>query len=144
MKKLIGIFLLFTLLPPPGLSDSIHYFDSKNRPADEVLPLIRPLLNDSEAISDDGYQLFIKTSGSRINEIESLIQAVDKALRTFRISVTNDEYIARNDSSISASARIESGDITVQTGKSNQIRSGVTVLADTRKTQSNNNKTQFL
>ena len=97
MKNFI-IFLLFVILIPAVLaSDSIHHIDLKNRPADEVMPLIRTLLQDTEAMSGDGYQLFIKSHENRIDEIKSLISAVDRASKTFRISVTNDEYAATNE-----------------------------------------------
>ena len=144
MNKCRHIFLLMILAPILYAADTIHYFDLKNRPADEVIPLIRPLLNDTEAMSGDGYQLFIKAPASRVKEIESLISSVDRASKTFRISVTNDEYAASNENNINASVQIESGDVTVNAGKYPRKEPGVTVDIDTRNTESKSDKTQFV
>jgi hypothetical protein len=125
-------------------SDSIHYFDLKNRPADEVISLIRPLLHDTEAMSGDGYQLFIKAPANRIEEIERLISAVDRASKTFRISVTSDEYAAINENNVDASVLIESGDAKVNVGKHPRKDPGVTVNIDTRNTENKSDKSQFV
>ena len=144
MKKLTSIFMLIILSSTLLASDSIHYFDLKNRPADEVITLIRPLLHDTEAMSGDGYQLFIKAPASRIEEIERLISAVDRASKTFRISVTSDEYAAINENNVDASVLIESGDAEVNVGKYPRKDPGVTVNIDTRNTENKSDKTQFV
>ena len=144
MKKLITILILVILSPTIYASDTIHYLDLKNRPADEVIPLIRPLLHDSEAVSGDGYQLFIKARSNRIDEIESLISAVDRASKTFRISVTSDEYAAINENNIDASIQIQSSDAQVKVGKRTRKDPGVTVNIDTRNTENKSDKTQFV
>ncbi len=144
MKKLITFLMLALLTPALLASDSIHYFDLKNRPADEVLPLIRPLLQNAEVISGDGYQLFIKAPSNRIEEIENLISAVDRASKTFRISVTSDEYAAINENNLNASVQVESGDAKVNVGNYPRKEPGVTVNIDTRNTESKSDKTQFV
>lgn len=144
MKKFIIIFILVILAPSIYSADTIHYFDLKNRPADEVIPLIRPLLNDSEAMTGDGYQLFIKAPANRLKEIESLISSVDRASKTFRISVTNDEYAAINENNANASVKIESNDTTINVGKYQRKEPGVTVNVDTRNTENKSDKTQFV
>ena len=144
MKHLIVMFFILVTAPILLAADSIHYFDLKNRPADEVMPLIRPLLQNNEAMSGDGYQIFIKAPANRVEEIEQLISAVDRASKTFRISVTSDEYVATNENSINASIQIESGDAEVNAGKYRRNDPGVTVNVDTRKTENKSDKTQFV
>ncbi|MFK7795519.1 MAG: hypothetical protein AB8B89_09225 [Gammaproteobacteria bacterium] len=144
MKKYIALLILVILTPALLASDSIHYFDLKNRSAEEVLPLILPLLHDAEAISGDGYQLFIKAPSNRITEIKNLISAVDRASKTFRISVTSDEYAAIHENNVNASVQIESGDAKVNVGKYPRKDPGVTVNIDTRNTDSKSDKTQFV
>ena len=144
MKKLIALLILALLSPALLASESIHYFDLKNRPADEVIPLIRPLLHNTEAMSGDGYQIFIKAPANRIEEIKNLISAVDRASKNFRISVTSDEYAAINENNINASIQIESGDAKVNVGKYHRKDPGVTVNIDTRNTENKSDKTQFV
>ncbi len=144
MKHLIVMIFILMTAPILLAADSIHYFDLKNRPADEVMPLIRPLLQNNEAMSGDGYQIFIKAPANRVEEIEQLISAVDRASKTFRISVTSDEYVATNENSINASIQIESGDAELNVGKYRRNGPGVTVNVDTRKTENKSDKTQFV
>ncbi|MDW3094450.1 MAG: hypothetical protein R8G33_02125 [Gammaproteobacteria bacterium] len=144
MKKFIYIFVVILSAPSIYAADTIHYFDLKNRPADEVIPLIRPLLNDTEAMSGDGYQLFIKAPTNRLEEIESLISSVDRASKTFRISVTSDEYAASNENNVNASVQIESNGAKVNAGKYPRKEPGVTVNIDTRNTENKSDKTQFV
>ncbi len=125
-------------------ADSIQYFDLKHRPADEVIPLLQPLLQEHEAISGSGYQIFIKTSQQRVPEMQSLINAIDKAIKTFRISVTNDEYVVSDENNVDASVTARKGDIEVSAGRYPPSEPGVTVNIDTRHTQDKSNNTQFV
>ncbi len=125
-------------------SESIHYFELKNRTAVEIIPILEPLLTQREAVSGDGYQLFIKTTDVRAEEIEKLIQSIDRATKTFRISVTSDEYIALSQNYIDVSARVESGDADVRIGNDRYIDKGISVHADARTINDQRNKTQFI
>ena len=159
MQLSFKLFFSFALLCSIAQAyESIHYFDLKNRSADEVIPIIVPFLQPNEAISGDGYQLFIKTNAARAKEIESLINTVDKAAKSFRISVTNDEYIALSQNSLDGSVRIKTGDSNIRIGSTRTPGkdSGVTVDAeindndrvtanwDARTTNSERDKVQFI
>ena len=144
MKTISLIILILSLQTISHAASTIHYFDLLNRPATEVIPLLQPLLTEDEAISGDGYQLFIKTSKHRAEEIKQLIQAIDRAIKTFKISVTSDEYVALEEDNINASARAESGDVDIQVGKYPREKSGVSVHIDSRHTEDKSDKTQFV
>ena len=117
MRLILKLLLVFiTLASFANASESIHYFELKNRSSDEVIPIMAPFLEPNEAISGDGFQLFIKTSAARAKELESLINSIDKATKTFRISVTNDQWIARSQNSVDGSIRVKTGDADIQVG----------------------------
>lgn len=137
----VATFLLCTQALASG---SIHYFDLKNRSAVEVIPILQPLLQENEAISGDGYQLFIKTTNSRAKEIESLLQTIDQAVKMFRISVTNDEYLASSQNSIDGSIRVQTGDADIRVGNDRHVDEGVTVNINARTVDDQSNKTQFI
>lgn len=152
---LIGLALLAS---SAIANESIHYFDLKNRSSDEVIPILAPFLQPNEAISGDGFQLFIKTTSVRAKEIETLINSIDKAVKTLRVSVTTDEYIARSQNSIDGSVRVKTGDAEIQVGNDRYPHksSGATVDAqvsdndrvsanwEARTTNSEHNKVQFI
>ena len=143
--KTIYILLSALILSSSAYAvNSIHYFDLKNRPADEVIPLIQPLLQENEAISGSGYQLFIKTTQQRKQEIDELLTVIDKAIKNIRITVTNDEYVTSEENNIDASINTRKGDVEVTVGKQHLENSGATLEIDTRKTEDKSDKTQFV
>lgn len=144
MKTIYTLLSALILSSSAYAANSIHYFDLKNRPADEVIPLIQPLLQENEAISGSGYQLFIKTTQQRKQEIDELLTVIDKAIKNIRITVTNDEYVTSKENNIDASINIRKGDVEVTVGKQHQENSGATLEIDTRKTEDKSDKTQFV
>ena len=144
MKNLFITFFLLALLTHAFAAGTIHYIDLVNRPAVDVIPLLQPLLNEQEAISGDGYQLFIKTSEHRAEEIRQLVQAIDRAIKSFKISVTNDEFVASQEDGFNASVRAKSGDADIQVGKYPTESSGVNIHIDSRHSEDKSDKTQFI
>lgn len=144
MKRLFIIINLLIALSVSSASQSIHYIDLQHRPASELIPLIKPMLEPGEAISGDGYQLFIKTSSQRKQTLKGLILNLDKTVKIFRITVSDDEFVTteKNDISASAKADLHDGEITL--GRNAPDRPGITIHADTRKTEDKSENTQFL
>ena len=143
--RILYVFIIFAASQTIcNAASSIHYFDLQNRPAVEVIPLLQPLLNEREAISGDGYQLFIKATSKRAEEINQLIEAIDRAIKTFKISVTSDEYIAHHEDNVNASVQAKSGDAEILIGKYPKKKTGVSVHIDSRSTEDKSDKTQFV
>ncbi len=86
LVTLIVLFLAFACSASQA-GDRIEIVQLQNRSAEELLPLIRPLLDADEALSGTGYQLIVRASDARQNEIRSLIAQLDQAARQLRISV---------------------------------------------------------
>lgn len=144
MKILLTLIAVTMLTASIHAASSIHYFDLKNRPAEEVIPLLQPLLQEDEAISGTGYQIFIKTSEHRKQQISDLISTIDKAIKTFRISVTNDEYTAHRENNIEGSITARKGDAEVRVGRYPSDQPGVTLNVDTRNTEGKSKNMQFV
>ena len=144
MKRLFLTVLILSIIGKLAVAASIHYFDLKNRPAEEVIPLIKPFLEANEAISGDGYQLFIKTNAQRKQEIENLITSIDKAIKTFRITVTNDEFVTSKENNINANVTARSGDAEISVGSNPREEPGISINVDTRKVEDKSDRTQFV
>ncbi len=144
MKRLFIIINLLIALSVASASQTIHYVDLQHRPANEIIPLIKPMLEPGEAISGDGYQLFIKTSSQRKQILEDLIQNIDKTVKIFRITVSDDEFVSTENNDISASAKadVDNGEIIL--GRNPPDEPGITLHADTRKTEDRSDNTQFV
>ena len=67
----ISLVLFTTSLMMTGNSfadqnDPLQIIDLKNRPADEIIPVIRPMLKPNDAITGTGFQLFLRTDAKTL------------------------------------------------------------------------------
>ena len=59
----------------------------RHRDANEVMPILAPLLQGDGRITGRQYQLFVRTSDKNVAEIQRVLKEIDTPLRTMRISV---------------------------------------------------------
>jgi len=70
----------------------------KHRSAEELLPIIRPLLADDEMASGMNYQLILRASPRNVGQIRQLLDSLDTLPRRLKITVMQDvdsETVAR-------------------------------------------------
>jgi hypothetical protein len=96
MKCLLTCLLL-SILSAPLLADStrITVIDLQGRPAQELIPLIEPMLDTGDAVTGTGYQLILRTRAENLPRIQALIERLDQAPRRLRITVHRGELDAR-------------------------------------------------
>ena len=63
-----------------------------NRPAEEIQPLLMPLLEDGDVINSNGFNLIVKTSSERLENFRSLIDKLDTRLHNLVISVLQNSH----------------------------------------------------
>ena len=87
--------LLATLFSAQAYGSSLEIIQLKNRTANEMMPLLEPMLDKDGVISGTGFQLIIRTSEQNLAELRKIIQKLDIAPRQLLISVkqlSEDEY----------------------------------------------------
>lgn len=94
------IFLLYTLLfvSLSAFANELEVIELKHRSADEVLPIIRPLLDKGDVASGMDYQLILRTSPRNLAQIKKLLESIDSAPRNLKITVmqnVDSETVAR-------------------------------------------------
>lgn len=89
---------------------STEILELKNRPASELIPLIRPFLADDGAVSGTGFQLIVRTSPANMVEIRRIIASIDRTPRRLMISVRQSDGRIADQRSGSVSGRIPAGD----------------------------------
>lgn len=92
------ILLWLMLLPCLAYADEIEVIALKHRSADEVLPIIRPLLDHDAVASGIDYQLILRTSAQNSAQIRKLLERIDVPPRRLQISVmqnVDSETVAR-------------------------------------------------
>ncbi|HEY0722254.1 MAG TPA: hypothetical protein VGE50_13490 [Gammaproteobacteria bacterium] len=107
-----NLFFILTLLSAwPVQAGDLNFVQLTNRQADELIPVIQPLLEADDAISGSGYQLIVRTSPQRFTQIESLVRQLDTAPQQLVISVRQNGSSGGSDENYSARGSIGSGTI---------------------------------
>lgn len=97
MKRLL-IMLVFLLLAASAGGNELEIINLRHRSAEELLPVIRPLLNQDEMASGMDYQLILRASPHNIAQIKRLLEGIDTLPRSLKITVMQDvdsETVAR-------------------------------------------------
>jgi len=105
-KAIALAFALFAVAAVAFAQDRLEVIALRYRSAEQVLPVLRPLVQPGGAISGQGNQLFIRTSEANLAALRSALQAIDTPLRRLIISVRYDA--AREASRAGIEARIDS------------------------------------
>ena len=105
MLKIILLFL--SLFSISSANETVmEVIPLHNRPASELLPLIGPLLENSERIIDNGSNLIVKASPARLEEISLLINKLDTGLSNLSITVIQSKTATAEDLNASANIRL--------------------------------------
>jgi type II secretory pathway component GspD/PulD (secretin) len=110
-------FLLFAGLLVVALAiharGSLEVVPLRHRSAEQVIPVLRPLLDAGGALSGQGYQLFIRTSPGNLQDLRRALATIDTPQRRLVISVRFDATAEASRSAIDARGTLRSGDVTI-------------------------------
>ncbi len=87
MNILMALLCSISLFCGAALADPIQSIQLKHRPADEIIPVIKPLLAPDDSLTGQGYQLFIRTSEKNFEQIKQMVSKLDTAAQLLLISV---------------------------------------------------------
>lgn len=87
MKTLVTLLLSLGLLAAAAWADSIETIQLKNRPAEEIIPVIEPMLGANDSVTGQGYQIFIRTSAKNLQQVKQMVSKLDTAAKLLQISV---------------------------------------------------------
>ncbi|MBI3547045.1 MAG: hypothetical protein HY081_10745 [Gammaproteobacteria bacterium] len=113
-----GFLILLAIsifVPAQTMADDSRILPLKHRSAQEIIPLIRPLLGPDDVLTGMDYRLIVRTSDKKFKEIERLLTQLDVAPQQLRITVQ--QGVAENDTNTSQSV---SGEVDV--GKNAHIK----------------------
>jgi type II secretory pathway component GspD/PulD (secretin) len=84
----------------------IEVIQVNNRPAAEIQPLLKPLLDESDQVIADGSNLLIKTSPERLAEIKAFVNKLDSRQQNLLITVLQSSQMNADELNAAARARI--------------------------------------
>lgn len=65
----------------------LRIIELKHRTAEEVLPIVTPLMQAGSMIGGHGFQLFARTSDRQFRELERVVASIDVPRRNFKITI---------------------------------------------------------
>jgi hypothetical protein len=85
----IGQIILLALLffSPLTLADSLRLFELKHRSSEELIPMLRPLLEPGAGISGSGFTLMVRSSEQDLAQLTELLEQLDQPQRQLLISL---------------------------------------------------------
>ena len=97
---------LSCLAPVLWAQQALEIIPLKHRTVDQVLPVLRPLLEPGATLSGSRGQLLLRASAANVAEIRQALDAIDRPSRRLQISVRFDDALESARREVDASARI--------------------------------------
>jgi len=122
-------------------ADEMEIIDLHHRRADDVIPIVPPLLESGGALTGADDKLFVRSSPANLAQIREAVAAIDRPQRQLLITVGQGSADARDATSVRGSATIGSGDVRVGVNRPPAGESGATVFAGSRSVQTDQQNT---
>ncbi len=141
MKRKLLSLIFITLLTNISFAAEtmIEVIPLFNRPASEVIPLISPLLEDTDRVIADGSNLIVKSAPERLGELIMLIDKLDAPLNNLIITVIQSRHATARE--LNAAARVN-----LKLPRNNQLKpsAGITGHYYQTNDQNSNESTQTI
>jgi hypothetical protein len=116
-------------------AQSLTVIELRHRTAQEVIPVVEPLLRSGDAVTGNDYKLFVRTDAATLKQIRGVVEQLDRKPRQFWVSVRRASRgtIEREAASVSAGVDRRGGQASVLATESERSRddgaeSGVQVM----------------
>jgi len=102
------VLLLLLVAPAVPAQGTLEVIPLRHRTVDQVLPVLRPLLEPGGVMSGQSNQLIVRTSPANLAQIRVALDAIDRPARRLMISVRFDQSRDMERLGIDSDARISS------------------------------------
>lgn len=128
-KPILRLLVLFLLVFSPfsanAQSGSVEVITLKYRTAEQVMPLLRPMLDKNGSMTGMQNQLIVRTSPANLNDLRRILATIDAMPRRLLITVRQDAALDRERTQSDLSGRIVTGSGGVSVGESARGAGGV-------------------
>lgn len=87
MKNILIILMTCLFFAVTASASELEMINLKHRSAEELIPVIRPLLDKDEMVSGMNYQLMLRASPRNIAQIRRLLESIDTVPRRLTVTV---------------------------------------------------------
>ena len=124
MKHLYKLLCLTMLLASAVHAESITTIQLLNRPAEEIIPIVKPMLGPGDAITGKGFKLFLRSSPQTLAQIQDMIGNLDIAANMLQISIFQGSERELRALNISGNVEIKSGATRLNIGANKNTSAG--------------------
>jgi type II secretory pathway component GspD/PulD (secretin) len=124
--------ILLYLTAPAAQAETIATIQLQNRPAEEVIPIVKPMLGPNDSITGQGFKLFLRASPETQKQVRQMIQSLDVAAKMLLISVFQGNDRDLRALGVSGDFKAQSGDGSVSIGSDKPRGRGADISYSTR------------
>ena len=122
------LFMLFTVsLSVHAGTPEVHVLPLKHRLAEEVVPVLRPLLAPGESVNSMDNRLIVRATPATLALIEKTLSEIDTARRNLRISVRHTGLNESTQDNHGLSGRVQTGNTRIVVSNPHRDRGGINV-----------------
>ena len=132
MKYLGTLLLSLGLFAAVAWADSIETLQLKNRPAEEIIPIIKPMLGTADSVTGQGFQIFVRTTPQNLKQIKQMVNKLDVAAKLLQISVFQGNDRDLRALSMEGSVQYQDSNANVNIGSTGNTSRGGDVHLSTR------------
>ncbi len=129
IRKLLLSALLVWLTSTHAQQMQLEIIPLKNRTAEQIIEVVKPLMPPGATISGMNNQLIVKSTPGNLAEIKQLLNSIDQRQRRLLISVSNQQDLISTDQSQSISGQIDSGSVSICNRQSRIARDQRTIIS---------------
>ncbi|MBI4189961.1 MAG: hypothetical protein HY525_05420 [Betaproteobacteria bacterium] len=113
LAVLLVLSYVCAALPALAQNAVLEVIPLKYRTAEQVIPVLRPLLDPQGSLSGMQNQLIIRTTPSNLADLKQVLATLDAMPRRLMITVRQDADLSRDQATAEVSGRVSSGSATV-------------------------------
>ncbi|HEX7374761.1 MAG TPA: secretin N-terminal domain-containing protein [Steroidobacteraceae bacterium] len=123
------------LLATCAVAQDMQIIELRHRMADEILPILQPLVESGGVITGSDNLLIVRTSAHNFEQIQQAVALLDRAARQLLISVRQGNAGSDSSTDVRGAATIGNGDVQVGVNRPPGAGSGVQVQGSSRTQQ---------
>lgn len=128
-RLLVACTLCAMLFASVASAQQLEVIELRFRLADEVLPIVQPLVEPGGVVTGQDDVLFVRTSPSNLEQIRQAVAALDRKPRQLKVSVGQGTVSSRDAAAVRGAASIETDEVQIGVNAPPGTERGVAVGA---------------
>ena len=125
--SIVLCLLLVCYLAPVSAQLKVEIIPLQHRTADQIIPILAPLVTEGGAVTGMNNQLIIKTTPSNMEQLKQVLANLDTPLHRLMITVRQDTEGSAIQNSASVDGSYSNGDVTIHSTEPRRGRTGSSV-----------------